>query len=216
MAEIASNAIASTATGHYGAAGTGVSVRERTIAAAWNVQGDPSRALFTDAVREAFGLALPLAPNTLAVSGPLTAFWLGPTSWLLVAGGASRLSEFAAKRDLLNARGGALFDQTAGRVAWTISGPHATAVLASGCPLDFHPRAFPAGTCAQSVLWHVNALIARPDVSPTFTVMVARSLARDAWHAFSESAAQYGYEVLSPGLSGGRGGHDLPGRPRSG
>jgi hypothetical protein len=28
--------------------------------------------------------------------------------------------------------------------------------------------------------------------------MVARSFARDAWHALTESAAQHGYEVQSP------------------
>lgn len=198
MAEAAREAVGATAPGHYGAAGTDVTIAARPIAAAWNVQGDPAKAPFTEAVREAFGVALPLAPGTLATSGPLTAYWLGPSSWLLVAGGASRLKEFAAKRDLLNARGGALFDLTASRVAWTISGPQSAAVLASGCPLDFHPRAFAAGTCAQSVLWHVHALIARPDRSTAFTVLVARSLAHDAWRALCESAAQHGYDISPP------------------
>jgi sarcosine oxidase subunit gamma len=71
-------------------------------------------------------------------------------------------------------------------------------VLAKGCPLDFHPRVFAAGTCAQSVYGHVNVLIDKRDDEPTFMLMVARSFARDVWHALCETSAQYGYDVLPP------------------
>ena len=56
----------------------------------------------------------------------------------------------------------------------------------------------PPATCAQSLFGHVNALFDKHDDAPTFTVMVARSFARDTWHALCESAAQYGYDVLPP------------------
>jgi sarcosine oxidase subunit gamma len=183
--------------GHYGAAASGVSLSIATIAAAWNVQGDPAHASFTDVVQASFGIALPLAPNTTTRSAAIAALWLGPTSWLLIAGDASAPIDFNARREALNAAGGALFDVTAARVAWTIAGTHAETVLAKGCPLDFHPRAFAAGTCAQSVLWQVDALFVRADDESAFTVMVARSYARDVWHALCESAGQYGYDVLA-------------------
>lgn len=196
MAEPGAAAIGSTAPGHYGAEATGVTIMETPIATAWNVQGDLARPGFVDAVR-ALGVALPQAPNSISASDAVSALWLGPTSWLLVAGGASPLDDFTANRDAINAAGGALFDLTASRVAWTVAGPLATTVLATGCPLDFHPRAFAAGTCAQSVLWHMNALIVKRDEAPAFTVMVARSLARDAWHALCHAAAQHGYEIAA-------------------
>jgi sarcosine oxidase subunit gamma len=188
----------STAPGHYGAAGSGVTLAEATIASAWNVQGDPARRALIEEARRLFDVALPLAPNTTARTGKLTALWLGPESWLLAAGAASTLVDYAAKREALNAAGGALFEVSASRVAWTISGPRAMDVLAKACPLDFHPHAFAAATCAQSVFGHVNVLIDKRDDVPTFTVMVARSLARDTWHALCEAAAQYGYDVLPP------------------
>ena len=184
--------------GHRGAAGAAISFAEATIAAAWNVQGDPARTAFVEEAQRQFGVALPIAPNTIVGSAALSALWLGPSSWLLVAGGASPLVDFDAKRDAINAAGGALFDVSASRIAWTVSGPHATTVLAAGCPLDFHPRAFAAGTCAQSLLGHINALFVKRDDAPTIAVMVARSYARDAWQALLESAAQYGCEVLPP------------------
>lgn len=198
MPDLDAAAIGSTAPGHYGAAATGVTLAETSIVAAWNVQGDPARPPFADEVRRAFGVTLPQAPNTIIASDALTALWLGPTSWLLVAGGASPLVDFAAKRDAMNAQRGALFDLTASRVAWTVSGAHAATALATGCPLDFHPRVFVRDTCAQSVLGHINALIVKRDEAPTFIVMIARSFARDVWHALCRSAAPYGYDVLPP------------------
>jgi sarcosine oxidase subunit gamma len=171
-----------------------VTFAEATIATAWNVQGRADSAPLVDEVRTRFGVTLPVAANTTAKSGAVAALWLGPESWLLVSRSGARLADFDASRVALNAAGGALFDVSDARIAWTISGTHAATVLAKSCPLDFHPRVFPTGTCAQSLLGHVNALFVRdPDA---FTVMVARSFAHDVWHTLSLSAAQYGYEVL--------------------
>ena len=143
-----------------------------------------------------FSIALPIVPNTTARSDALTAFWLGPRSWLLVAESAgSPLADFVEKRDALNAAGGALFDLSASRVAYRLAGPRATDVLATGCPLDLHPRTFRVGGCAQSVFGRVNALLYKPDDAPTFIVMVARSFARDVWQALRLSAMQYGLNI---------------------
>ena len=130
-------------------------------------------------VARQFSIALPIVPNTTARSDALTAFWLGPRSWLLVAESAdSPLADFIEKRDALNAAGGALFDLSASRVAYRLAGERATDVLATGCPLDLHPRAFRAGECAQSVFGRVNALLYKSDDAPTFVLMVARSFGR--------------------------------------
>ena len=184
--------------GRLGAAFSGVVLAEATIAAAWNVQGNAAHAPVLDAVQRQLGVTLPIAPNTIAKTDALTALWLGPRSWLLVAGASSRLTDFAAKRDALNDAGGALFNVSSSRIAWTISGPQAATVLAKSCPLDLYPRSFAARTCAQSLLGHVNALFMKQSDAPAFIIMVARSFARDAWHALITSAAQYGCEVLAP------------------
>ena len=184
--------------GHYGAAASGVTLAEATIIVAWNVQGDVERARFAAEFARVFGVALPVAPNTTTRSESLAALWLGPRSWLLVARDASPLTDFVAKRNALNAAGGALFDVSASRIAWTISGSHAATLLATGCPLDSHRRAFPPGTCAQSLYGHVGALIVRHEHASVFTLMVPRSYARDAWRSLLEAAAQYGVEVLAP------------------
>ena len=220
MADIDPFATGAAAPGHFGAAGSGVTLAAATIGAAWNVQGDPARPGFVTAVRDVFGVELPLRPNTLARGDALTALWLGPRSWLLVAGEASPLDDYPARRDAINAAGGALFDVSAGRVAWTVAGPRAADVLAKGCPLDLDPRAFAPGACAQSVYGRIGALVARCDESPAYALLVPRSYARDAWQALCEAAAQYGADVLPPapfghpaGQPGGRAPAPHDGRP---
>ena len=188
---------ASREAGHYGVPETGLTITGLAIATAWNLQGDATRPDFVDEARRLFDLALPTEPNTTARSDTLTSLWLGPRSWLLAAGGASTLTAFAAKRDALNQLGGALFDVSASRVAWALAGPRAADVLAKGCPLDFHRRAFSVGACAQSVYGHVNVLVEKRDETPTFTLMVARSFARDVDRALGAVAAQYGFDVLA-------------------
>jgi sarcosine oxidase subunit gamma len=194
-------AVGATAPGHYGDTGTGVSLQPLTLAAAWNVQGDLGRPALAAAVRTEFGIAAPESPNSFTQSDDAAALWLGPSSWLLIAKGATppgRVDRFNEVHAALTAAGGALFDLTAARVAWRIAGPQAATVLNKGCPLDLDVRAFPNGSCAQSVLGHVNVLVLRNEAPTAFTLLVARSFARDAWHFLCASSAQYGYDVLPP------------------
>ena len=212
MPEAHDGPIGSTRPGHYGAAGIGVALAEATITLAWNVQGDLAGPAFVAEARRLFDVALPLAPNTTARTGAVTALWLGPASWLLVARAASplvdygalpqprepprpsRTSRSASSRPSRRKRVPPRPDGEAdARTRTRTSGPEARRL-----PLDFHPRAFATGTGAQSVFGPVNVLIDKRDDDPTFTVMVARSFARDVWHAFCEAAAQYGYGVLPP------------------
>ena len=173
-----------------------ITLTEVSIAAAWNVQGDASRADFAEQVTQQFSIALPTIPNTTARGDALTAFWLGPRSWLLVADFTrSPLADFVKKRDALNAAGGALFDLSASRVAYRLTGTWAADVLATGCPLDLHPGAFRSGDCAQSLFGRINALLYKSDDAPTFLIMVARSFARDVRQLLDLSAAQFGYRA---------------------
>ncbi|MEO8859281.1 MAG: sarcosine oxidase subunit gamma family protein [Burkholderiaceae bacterium] len=110
---------------------------------------------------------------------------------------AHAVRDFAASRDAINAAGGALFDVSASRIGWKLAGPRAATVLNSSCPLDLHERAFPVGSCAQSLFGHVAALLYRQG-SAEFSIFVARSLAFDVWQTLCAASAEHGYEVLAP------------------
>jgi sarcosine oxidase, subunit gamma len=175
-----------------------VTLGDVAFACAWTVRGNPAQKAFIAEAETLFGLPLPLEPMTDARRGEHVVLWLGPRAWLYVTSSAPRQDDFDATRRALNAAGGALFDVSASYVAWAIAGAAAGRVLNRSCPLDFHPRAFPAGHCAQSMLGHINALVYRPDQQPRFIVMVARSLAADAWDNLCTGAAADGYRVVPP------------------
>jgi sarcosine oxidase subunit gamma len=189
--------LASRKVGHYGVPEPGLTIARLMIAAAWNLQGDPAQPDFIEEARRLFDVALPINANTTARSDTLTALWLGPRSWLIVAGGAPTFTDFPDERDAVNRHRGVLFDVSASRVAWSLAGPRAADVLAKGCPMDFHPRAFAAGACAQSVYGHIDVLVEKRDQTPTFVLMVARSFARDVERALCAGALQYGFDVLA-------------------
>lgn len=175
-----------------------VTLGDVQFACAWVVRGKPAHAALVAEVERTFGLPLPQEPMTSARSDERVVLWLGPRAWLFVSASAPRHDDFDASRRALNAAGGALFDVSASYVAWAIAGTGAGRVLNRSCPLDFHPRAFPAGHCAQSMLGHMNVLVYRPDEQPRFIVMVARSLAADAWDNLCIAATTDGYRVVPP------------------
>jgi sarcosine oxidase, subunit gamma len=201
VADLASDGLWPAAVGHYGATAIGIALSEATIAAAWNLHGNPAQRTFTDCAQQLFGAPLPQAPNTATADRNMTMLWLGPRSWLLVESRRPELPPMLAdldrSRDAVNAAGGALFDVSASRVAYRVSGTHAEVVLAKSCPLDFDRAVFPAGACAQSLFGRMNALVYRPDAASTFLLLVARSLAGDAWRLLCRSSAQYGYDVTA-------------------
>ncbi|HEX4522753.1 MAG TPA: sarcosine oxidase subunit gamma family protein [Casimicrobiaceae bacterium] len=199
MSESPDTTIGSTAPGHYGAAGSAVFLSEATIATAWNVQGNLASSSFRAEVQRIAGIALPEMANTASMGNRVVALWLGPQSWLLVAADVASLGDFTGARDALIAAGGALFDVSAGRVAYVVDGPSAADVLAAGCPLDFDPRAFSAGQCRQSLYGRVPVLFYRHREPPACTMLIARSFARDSWHSLCTAAAPYGYTVRAAG-----------------
>lgn len=179
----------------------GLLIGEATLAAVWNVQGDPEHPPAIADVERRFGVALPRDPNCSVHGGGLLALWIGPCSWLLIEGGAAGkpevLVDLETRREELNAGGGAVFDVSAGRVAYTLRGPGAAKVLAAGCPLDLDRRVFPPGHCGQSVFGRVSAVYYRHAHTDAFTLMVARSLAADVWRDLGLAAAGEG-PVIAP------------------
>ena len=61
-----------------------------------------------------------------------------------------------------------------------------------------HALAFSVGACAQSVYGPVGLLVVKDDETPTFTLMVARSYARDVWHALLTAGMPYGVDIGAP------------------
>jgi sarcosine oxidase subunit gamma len=145
-----------------------------------------------DAVGLALGLQLPLEPDTVVRAGDSTALWLGPDEWLLVGppgrerGLESRIREAAGDEPV------SVTDVSAQRTTLLVTGSRARDLLAHGCPLDLHPRAFEAGRCAQTTLGRTQVvLVARDEPRAGFWVLVRSSFAGYLADWLLDAATEY-------------------------
>ncbi len=159
--------------------GFGVSVRERPFRGHVNVCGRGDGTVFREAVESAVGVALPLEPNTANTAGERVLFWLGPTEWLLTCPGAEQIPLSRALDARLASEFASVVAIGGGQTVLELEGDGARDLLAKGCPLDLHPRAFPVGRCAQTHIEKAPALL-RP-LPAGVELIVRRSFAEYLW-----------------------------------
>ena len=105
------------------------------------------------------GLELPAVPNTWRPAGAGRAVWLGPDEWLVADGTLAPAELEERLRAVVGPAGGSVVDVSAQRTTIRLGGPHAPDVLEKGCAIDLHPRAFPAGSCAQTTLGRTGIVL---------------------------------------------------------
>lgn len=175
--------------GRHGAAGgTPVIMAERRVDIV-QVMGPEAT------VRDIAGLALP-KPGRAEISGDAMAVWIQPSGWLVIR---PRGTEGALARTLADSAGGAvaIVDQSHGRAVLRLSGTHARDVLAKGCRLDLHPRAFSAGRAATTTIDHITVTIVQVDATPTYDLVLPANFAEAFLDWLRKSAAEFGYEIVS-------------------
>ena len=86
-------------------------------------------------------------------------------------------------------------DHNEGRAVLRLSGRSARDVLAKGCRLDLHPRAFRPGMCAQTAIAQIGVLLHQVDERPTYDLYVAATYALDFFEWLSASAGEFGYRI---------------------
>lgn len=134
-------------------------IRELAFTTQLILRGDRADAAFCAAVRHASGVELPVEANTWSGAADRGALWLGPDEWLLTAPDEARDALLAALGGALRGSHHALVDVSANRTLIGVSGDCARAVLAKGCALDLHARAFAAGRCAQTLLAKAQVIL---------------------------------------------------------
>ena len=135
-------------------------------------------ATMIDTVAERLGIALPIEACRSAEAAGLSALWLGPDEWLLLAPDAP--DDWVAS---VQARLGdalcSLVDVSHRQVALEVKdgAVDAETLLASGCALDLSLRGFPVGMCTRTMYDKAEIVLWRraPD---RFHIEVWRSFAR--------------------------------------
>jgi sarcosine oxidase, subunit gamma len=171
--------------------GNGIVIAERPPLACVNLRGNGRDNKFARAVAGVIDLPLPLDPNTSVAGLLATAMWLGPDEWLISSETQSGEALSANLHKALEGMHAAVTEVGHGRVVITLSGANARAVLAKGCSIDLHQRAFQPSGCAQTLLAKLSVLIHQRSVDPVYDVFVARSFSDYAWTWFETAAAEF-------------------------
>jgi sarcosine oxidase subunit gamma len=164
-----------------------VALREIPFVAQVNVRADADGAS---------ALGLPLEPNTTADRGERTLLWLGPDEWL-AAGPDGDAPALAAELEAAGAGWVTTVDLSSNRTVLELTGPLAREVLAKGCTLDLHPRAFGPGRCAQTALARAQVILEARDDG--FRIYVRGSFATYLATWLLDAMAEYG-----PGVAAAR------------
>lgn len=192
--------LAARAHGDKGAAG--VLLAERRFLAKLNLRGDANDRGFMGGVASVLdGFEPRIIANAAVRTAKFDLLWLGPDEWLVVAQDGAEADLESHLGAAVAPHGGTVTDVSESRATIVVSGPNARDVLAKGCPLDLHPRAFAAGTCAQSLVAKVGVIVHRTDSGAAgeparFELHVLRSFADYLWRFLEDAGQEYGLAVV--------------------
>lgn len=168
----------------------GITLEERAFLGKINLRGDSGDDAFAAAVQGVLDCGLPTEPNTVASSGEVTVFWLGPDEWQVHCAEDAQHGLVKRLRAALEGRHSAIVDVSDYYVVMRLSGPKTLEVLGKGTPLDLHPRAFPTGACAQTRFGHATVLLHKA-ADDIVDLQVRWSFAEYVWSYIVDGTLEY-------------------------
>jgi len=168
----------------------GVTLRERPFGTMATLRGNAGDPAFVAAVEGVVGVAPPREPLTVARAGERAILWLGPDEWLVTGLPAADLA--AALTDLH----AAATETGESMTVIELAGPRARDVLAKGCALDLHARAFPTGRVVRTLVAKSGVILHA--TGEPFDVYVHRSFSDYLWRWLEDAGLEYGVAVLAP------------------
>lgn len=153
---------------------------------------------FAQGVARVLGRPPPDAPNTFVetrfgAEGVVIA-WAGPEEWHVIGQEEGSSGLRIALRQAIPEADGAVVDVSSGFTLFSLEGRQARDLIAAGCPIDVHPRAFGPGRSAQTLIAGVGIALLQRDDTPRFELMVRRSYARWLWRWMEASAEMVAVE----------------------
>jgi sarcosine oxidase subunit gamma len=135
------------------------------------------------------GVAPPVVACRSAVSETVSALWLGPDEWLLLAPEAAGPALALALEAALEGLPHSLVDVGHRQVALLLDGAAAD-ILNAGCPLDLDESAFPVGMCTRTIFAKSEIVLWRTG-QHSWHVEVWRSFAGYVRGLLAEAAREF-------------------------
>lgn len=144
----------------------------------------------------------PAADLSAVLGGPLPApgrtagdwprvLGLGPDEWLVLSSPGTQRDLTGKLRAVLGGDG-AVVDVSGQRTTIALAGPKSRELLAKGCAIDLHPRAFGGTRCAQTLLGHGQVvLVPHPDGRHDYWILPRSSFARYVADWLLDAAVEY-------------------------
>ncbi|MFM0327209.1 sarcosine oxidase subunit gamma [Caballeronia glebae] len=177
---------------HVASASKGVShgfqLTERPFMTLLTLRGEG--AAFDAAAQRVLGVTLPKQPGGRTLAGQRAVLWMGPDEWLIQSTQDIAVDLEHGLREALADQHYAVVDVSSGYTIVDIVGTDVRAVLASGCPLDLHPRVFGNGQCAQTHFFKAGITLCR-DGDDRFQLIVRRSFAEYCCLMLLDAAQPY-------------------------
>ena len=139
------------------------------------------------ALSKALGLDLPDRPMMSAQKKGRAALWLGPDEWLLIDDKTQAMPAALAGVAAFHSA----VDVSHRNLGILLAGEGAEATLASACPRNLSPAAFPAGSCARTVFGKAEIVVWRTG-KDAFRVECWRSFGDYVFSLLAEAARDAG------------------------
>ncbi len=157
-----------------------------------NLRGDPQDPAFRDGVFRALGLELPVQACTSVAHATLRIVWAGPDDWFVIGPRGEAAALESQLRGELAGQHVSVTDVSGGYTVLHLSGRPVRDVLAQGCPLDLHPRAFGTGSAAGSLFFKASVWLWQTDDAPVYEVLVRSSFQGYVWLMLERATAECG------------------------
>ncbi|MDW6004139.1 sarcosine oxidase subunit gamma [Vibrio mangrovi] len=176
-----------------GSASAGVTMKEIALLGHLTLRGDSNDQGLVDAVSKVLGLPLPTLPLTSSEKDGKAICWMSPDEWLILVPGEQAYDVEVALRENLTGHF-SIVNQSGGQTIIELSGPQAVNILKKSTTLDIHPKEFPVGKIAGSVLAKTSAVFRRAD-ELRWQIVVRRSFADYIWRWLSDAGKEYGLSI---------------------
>lgn len=174
-----------------------VILSERIFLGYVNLRGETSDVSFMNAISDVLGVFVPSEPNTIVDGDFGQLIWLGPDEWLLIAEQKTESVLIKSLQNKLRDIRSAVTDVSGGQTIIRLTGASSSDVLLKGCSLDLHQRSFSTGRCAQTLVAGMGVTIIHVDDTPTFDLIVRRSLAEYLACWIEDASQEYGFGVVT-------------------
>jgi len=133
---------------------------------------------------KAIGISLPRKPGTTASKGNVSALWIGPDEWFVLAPDGTGLEE---KLNKVKSGLYSVVSVNHRNTAIKVSGANAENTLNSGCPRDLSAAAFPVGACSRTLMGKAEIILWKTGENE-FHVECWRSFSDYVWKFLVDAA----------------------------